>query len=124
MVQYREQLDSISGHINELINDQKSVGLSLAIVKGSNNIYSEGFVDFPLNKESPILRSDLIEEMKKPIHLVSDEWKFGSNARSYGLAWFIDTNKGYKIVEHGGGQLAVRSLMTMVPELDWESLCY
>ncbi len=71
-----------------------------------------------LNKESTILRSDLIEEMQKPIHLVSDEWKFGSDVRSYGLAWFVDTYKGYRIVEHGGGQLAVRSLMTMVPELD------
>ena len=56
--------------------------------------------------------------MQKPIHLVSDEWKFGSDVRSYGLAWFVDTYKGYRIVEHGGGQLAVRSLMTMVPELD------
>lgn len=56
--------------------------------------------------------------MQNPIHLVSDEWKFGSNVRSYGLAWIADTYKGYRIVEHGGGQLAVRSLMTMIPELD------
>ncbi len=73
---------------------------------------------FHLTKESNVLRSESIEEMQKPIHRVSDEWKFGSEDRSYGLAWFIDTYRGFKIVEHGGGQMAVRSLMTMVPELN------
>lgn len=76
------------------------------------------YLIFHLNKESPILRSELVDEMQNPIHLVSNEWKFRSNVRSYGLAWFTDTYKGYRIVEHGGGQLAVRSLITMVPELD------
>lgn len=26
--------------------------------------------------------------------------------------------RGFKVVEHGGGQMAVRSLMAMVPELN------
>ncbi|MFC7785467.1 serine hydrolase domain-containing protein [Rossellomorea sp. GCM10028870] len=77
------------------------------------------YLTFHLNKESAILRSELIEEMQKPIHLVSEEWRApGCDVRSYGLAWFTDTYRGYKIVEHGGGQLGVRSLMTMVPELN------
>ena len=76
------------------------------------------YLRFHLNKEQEILTSDSIEEMQKPIHLVSEEWRFGSDVRSYGLAWFIDTYRGYRIVEHGGGQMAVRSLMTMVPELN------
>ena len=76
------------------------------------------YILFHLNKESKILRSDLIEEMQKPIHLVSEEWQFESDLRSYGLAWFTDNYRGFRIVEHGGGQLAVRSLMSMVPELN------
>ena len=55
--------------------------------------------------------------MQKPVHQVSEEWRFGSEARSYGLAWFTDIYKGFKVVEHGGGQMAVCSLMAMVPEL-------
>jgi CubicO group peptidase (beta-lactamase class C family) len=73
---------------------------------------------FHLNKESKILRSDLVEEMQNPIHLVSEEWRFESDIRSYGLAWFTDKYRGFRIVEHGGGQLAVRSLISMVPELN------
>lgn len=76
------------------------------------------YLAFHLNKESNVLRSDLIEEMQKPVHLVSEEWRFGSEVRSYGLAWFTDTYRGHRVVEHGGGQMAVRSLMTMVPELN------
>ncbi|MFI8684569.1 serine hydrolase domain-containing protein [Rossellomorea sp. NPDC077527] len=76
------------------------------------------YVAFHLSKESDVLRTDLIEEMQQPVHLVSEEWRFGSEVRSYGLAWFTDTYRGLRIVEHGGGQMAVRSLMTMVPELD------
>ena len=73
---------------------------------------------FHLNKSSKILKRDLVEEMQKPIHLVSEEWRFESDIRSYGLAWFTDKYRGLKIVEHGGGQLAVRSLMSIVPELN------
>ncbi|WP_335869004.1 serine hydrolase domain-containing protein [Bacillus sp. 2205SS5-2] len=76
------------------------------------------YIKFHLNKESTILRSDLIEEMQNPIHPVSEEWRFESEDRSYGLAWFTDQYRGYRLVEHGGGQLAVRSLMSMVPELN------
>ncbi|WP_064093316.1 serine hydrolase domain-containing protein [Rossellomorea aquimaris] len=76
------------------------------------------YLRFHLNKEQNILSSDLIEEMQNSIHLVSEEWRFGSKVRSYGLAWFIDKYRGFRIVEHGGGQMAVRSLMTMVPELN------
>lgn len=73
---------------------------------------------FHLDKSSKILKRDLVEEMQKPIHLVSEEWRFESDIRSYGLAWFTDKYRGLKIVEHGGGQLAVRSLMSIVPELN------
>ncbi|MDX8344643.1 serine hydrolase domain-containing protein [Rossellomorea sp. YZS02] len=76
------------------------------------------YLAFHLTKESDILRSDFIEEMQQPVHLVSEEWRFGSEVRSYGLAWFTDLYKGLRVIEHGGGQMAVRSLMTMVPELD------
>ncbi|MGF2616283.1 beta-lactamase family protein [Rossellomorea vietnamensis] len=73
---------------------------------------------FHLNSESTILDSDLIKEMQEPVSLVSEEWRFGSEARSYGLAWFTDIYRGFKVVEHGGGQMAVRSLISMVPELN------
>ncbi|MCF6136604.1 serine hydrolase domain-containing protein [Pseudalkalibacillus berkeleyi] len=76
------------------------------------------YLAFHLNKSTNVLRPDLIDEMQNPVHLVSEEWRFGSEVRSYGLAWFTDTYKGHRIVEHGGGQMAVRSLMTMVPELN------
>ncbi len=76
------------------------------------------YLAFHLNKESNILRSELVEEMQNPIHLVSEEWRFASEVRSYGLAWFTDIYKGFRVVEHGGGQMAVRALMTMVPELN------
>ena len=71
---------------------------------------------FHLNKEATILRSDLIEEMQKPVHLVNEEWRFGSEVRSYGLAWFTDAYKGQGVVERAGGQMAVRSLISMVPQ--------
>ncbi len=76
------------------------------------------YLKFHLENDSAVLRSGLKEEMQHPIHLVSEEWRFGSEVRSYGLAWFTDIYRGLKIIEHGGGQLAVRSLMTMVPELN------
>lgn len=76
------------------------------------------YLAFHLNKEPNILRTDLVEEMQNPIHAVSEEWRFGSEVRSYGLAWFTDVYRGFKVVEHGGGQMAVRSLMAMVPELN------
>lgn len=76
------------------------------------------YILFHLNKKSKVLRSDLIEEMQKPIHLVNEEWRFESDIRSYGIAWFTDDYRGFRLVEHGGGQLAVRSLISMVPELN------
>lgn len=75
------------------------------------------YLAFHLNGDSAVLHADLIEEMQQPVHQVSEEWRFGSNVRSYGLAWFTDKYKGVKVVEHGGGQMAVRSLMSIVPEL-------
>ncbi|WP_281975352.1 serine hydrolase domain-containing protein [Halobacillus litoralis] len=74
------------------------------------------YLIFHLNKKSNLLSSRSIEVMQAPVHLVSKEWQFHSEERSYGLAWFTDTYRGFRIVEHGGGQLAVRSLMTMVPD--------
>ncbi len=76
------------------------------------------YLAFHLTKDSNILRSGLIEEMQNPIHPVNEEWQFGSEVRSYGLAWFTDRYRGLRVVEHGGGQMAVRSLMSMVPELN------
>ncbi|MGR3763024.1 serine hydrolase domain-containing protein [Rossellomorea sp. NS-SX7] len=76
------------------------------------------YIAFHLDEKPDILSSDLKEDMQRPVHLVSEEWRFGSDVRSYGLAWFTDMYKGLGIVEHGGGQMAVRSLMTMVPELN------
>ncbi|MEI2665791.1 serine hydrolase domain-containing protein [Rossellomorea sp. LJF3] len=76
------------------------------------------YLAFHLTKKPTFLRPDLIEDMQSPIHLVREEWRFGSEVRSYGLAWFTDNYKGLKVVEHGGGQMAVRSLMTIVPELN------
>ncbi|WP_410720125.1 hypothetical protein [Brevibacillus sp. SIMBA_076] len=31
------------------------------------------------------------------------------------MAWFVDTYKGFDTIEHGRGQLAVRSLVAMIP---------
>lgn len=76
------------------------------------------YLAFHLDKNPTILRTDLVEEMQNPIHPVSEEWRFGSEVRSYGLAWFTDMYRGFKVIEHGGGQMAVRSLMAMVPELN------
>jgi len=70
-----------------------------------------------LNRGTTLLKSDSVTIMQKPHHLVSEEWRFGSEVRSYGLAWFTDEYKGRPIIEHGGGQMGVRSLMTMVPSL-------
>ncbi|MCR8849344.1 beta-lactamase family protein [Rossellomorea sp. SC111] len=76
------------------------------------------YLAFHLTGHPTVLRTDLMKDMQNPIHLVSEEWRFGSEVRSYGLAWFTDNYKGFNVVEHGGGQMAVRSLMTMVPELN------
>lgn len=71
-----------------------------------------------MTNQPDILSSELVAEMQKPVHLVREEWRFGSKVRSYGLAWFTDRYKGLGIVEHGGGQMAVRSLMSIIPELN------
>ncbi|XXM73124.1 serine hydrolase domain-containing protein [Lysinibacillus sphaericus] len=76
------------------------------------------YLSFHLSKQTDILSSELVEEMQQSVHLVSEEWQFGSKVRSYGLAWFTDEYKGVRIVEHGGGQMAVRSLMSIIPELN------
>ncbi|MBH9964897.1 serine hydrolase domain-containing protein [[Bacillus] enclensis] len=76
------------------------------------------YLSFHLTKQPDILSSELVAEMQKPVHLVREEWRFGSKFRSYGLAWFTDRYKGLGIVEHGGGQMAVRSLVSIIPELN------
>ncbi len=76
------------------------------------------YLSFHLTKQPDILSSELVAEMQQPVHLVSEEWRFGSKVRSYGLAWFTDRYKGLGIVEHGGGQMAVRSLISIIPELN------
>ncbi|OAT85368.1 hypothetical protein A6P54_18780 [Bacillus sp. MKU004] len=76
------------------------------------------YLSFHLTNQPDILSSELVAEMQKPVHLVREEWRFGSKVRSYGLAWFTDRYKGLGIVEHGGGQMAVRSLMSIIPELN------
>ncbi|MCC5803623.1 serine hydrolase domain-containing protein [Rossellomorea vietnamensis] len=76
------------------------------------------YLAFHLTGNPTVLRPELVKEMQNPIHLVSEEWRFGSEVRSYGLAWFTDNYKGFNVVEHGGGQMAVRSLITMVPALN------
>ncbi|RIW32485.1 class A beta-lactamase-related serine hydrolase [Bacillus salacetis] len=76
------------------------------------------YLAFHLSKKPGILRPESVEDMQHPFHLVSEEWRFGSDVRSYGLAWFTDSYNGLKVVEHGGGQMAVRSLMSIVPELN------
>ncbi len=96
---------------------KNSISAPIGYLYSSANDLGE-YLAFHLNKEQNILRSDLVEEMQKPIHLVSEEWRFGSEVRSYGLAWFTDMYRGFKVIEHGGGQMAVRSLITMVPELN------
>jgi CubicO group peptidase (beta-lactamase class C family) len=76
------------------------------------------YLAFHLTRKPSILSSELVEQMQKPVHLVSEEWRFGSKVRSYGLAWFTDQYKEWGIVEHGGGQMAVRSLLSIIPDLN------
>ncbi|MCA1053993.1 beta-lactamase family protein [Rossellomorea aquimaris] len=76
------------------------------------------YLMFHMEGKSTVLPSVFTQEMQKIVRPVSEEWQFDSNDRSYGLAWFIDTYRGFRRVEHGGGQMAVRSLMTMIPELE------
>ncbi|MEL3973296.1 serine hydrolase domain-containing protein [Rossellomorea oryzaecorticis] len=76
------------------------------------------YLRFHLNKKQDILRPDLVEDMQHPVHIVSEEWRFDSDERSYALAWFTDIYRGKRIVEHGGGQMAVRSLMSILPDLN------
>ncbi|WP_409290192.1 serine hydrolase domain-containing protein [Peribacillus sp. SCS-37] len=71
-----------------------------------------------LNGGTVLLKPDSVKIMQNPHHPVSKEWRMGSEVRSYGLAWFTDVYKGQRIVEHGGGQMGVRSLMTLVPDLN------
>lgn len=47
---------------------------------------------------------------------VSQDWDNETNTCFYGLGWFIEDYKGHTIVEHGGGQMAVRALISLVPE--------
>jgi CubicO group peptidase (beta-lactamase class C family) len=76
------------------------------------------YLSFHLTKQPDILSSESVGEMQQSVHLVSEEWQFGSKVRSYGLAWFTDEYKGVRVVEHGGGQMAVRTLMSIIPELN------
>ncbi|PFH86992.1 serine hydrolase domain-containing protein [Bacillus sp. AFS088145] len=63
-----------------------------------------------------ILDSSYKKQMQNPGILVSEPWNNENNTRYYGLGWFIEKYKGKTIVEHGGGQLAVRALLSLVPE--------
>lgn len=54
--------------------------------------------------------------MQKPVSLVSKPWNNEDNTIYYGIGWFIEKYKGQTIIEHGGGQLAVRALLSLVPE--------
>lgn len=65
--------------------------------------------------QSAILNTESLQTMQTAVKRVTEEWRKGSEVRSYGLAWFVDTYKGFDVIEHGGGQLAVRSLVAMIP---------
>lgn len=72
---------------------------------------------FHLNFSSPAnLELYSKKQMQKPISLVSKPWNNEDNTIYYGIGWFIEKYKGQTIIEHGGGQLAVRALLSLVPE--------
>ncbi|MBM7694410.1 CubicO group peptidase (beta-lactamase class C family) [Peribacillus deserti] len=71
------------------------------------------YLAFHLTGTPSILSHHGIKEMQKPIGKVSADWY--PKGWEYGLAWFIGTYKNETVIEHGGGQLAVRSLISMVP---------
>ncbi|WP_053367859.1 serine hydrolase domain-containing protein [Bacillus sp. FJAT-27245] len=63
-----------------------------------------------------ILKNTSKTTMQTPVTYVTGDWKKESEVRGYGLAFFTDNYKGLKLVEHAGGQLAVRASISMIPE--------
>ena len=56
------------------------------------------------------------KQMQYRASRVSEDWDNETNTCFYGLGWFIEDYKGHTIVEHGGGQMAVRALISLIPE--------
>jgi len=75
------------------------------------------YLSAQLNDEPLLLKKKSLSVMQTPVAHVKGDWSRGSEIRGYGLAWFTDSYKGLKFVEHAGGQIAVRALISMIPEL-------
>ena len=72
---------------------------------------------FHLNKDfNQLLDVSSKKEMQSRESRVSQDWDNETNTCFYGLGWFIEDYKGQTIVEHGGGQMAVRALISLIPE--------
>lgn len=75
------------------------------------------YMSFHLNySSSEQLENTLKKQMQNPVCRVSEEWDNETNTCFYGLGWFIEDYKGKTIIEHGGGQMAVRALISLIPE--------
>ncbi|WP_180955213.1 serine hydrolase domain-containing protein [Peribacillus deserti] len=71
------------------------------------------YLAFHLSGKPSVLSMSSVEEMQMPISRVSSDWY--PAGWKYGLGWFTGTYKNETIIEHGGGQMAVRALISLVP---------
>ncbi|WP_035322659.1 serine hydrolase domain-containing protein [Peribacillus kribbensis] len=60
-----------------------------------------------------ILKRSSILEMQKPVIKVPAHWY--PEGWGYGLGWFTGSYKNEPVVEHGGGQMGVRSMVSILP---------
>ena len=83
------------------------------------------WVKFNLNKgrfgDKQIISEESMTELHKPQMLLAEPLLFPFPEQdffSYGMGWFIESQRGHKMVEHGGNINGFSALVTMVPDMD------
>ncbi|KOS59815.1 serine hydrolase [Lysinibacillus agricola] len=95
---------------------------------GAGTMYSSTvdmlkWLKFQLNGNGQVLGKEMLQEMHSPQIIIRDGDIFNImfpeiQFTSYGLAWFIESYRGQKIVHHGGTLDGFKSQQIFVPEKD------
>ncbi|MEP6616628.1 MAG: serine hydrolase [Ginsengibacter sp.] len=83
-----------------------------AIMQMNNGKYGEGL-------SNKLLSEEVHEEMWTPqtIIPVRGTNAYNSHFASYGLGWFLNDQKGYKVASHTGGLAGIVTQVTLIPEM-------
>ncbi len=105
-----------AGSINSSVLEMAE-WLRLQLGSGTHNgkkLLSTDVIDEMHSPQTVIPKGKWLSSMSPVNHIMVPE----SHFFAYGLAWFLQDYKGYKLVHHGGSIDGMRAMVGMIPELN------